>query len=248
MRVKGALHVHSNLSHDGRLSIAESAELYRSRGFHFVAMGDHSQDMDQAKVRGQVEQCAAQSGNGFLMIPGIEYSCVPEGMHILGIGCVALTAATDPVAVARLIRDSGGIGVLAHPRRFGWQASSELLGLLDAAEYWNVGYDGKYLPSKHAPQAYRRMMEQNPRLLAMASHDLHAAHGFYDVSIRMEVAALTREAVMEKLRQGQYEIASAWFRSGPRPAYSAAREAYLRTGGSALQFLRGIKHLLVGAL
>ncbi len=246
MRVKGALHVHSNLSHDGRMSVAEVAAFYRCRGYHFVAMGDHSQDMDAAKVRAQVADCAAHSDERFLMIAGIEYTCRQEGMHILGVGCLEVTSEHEPLPVAQLIRRSGGFAVLAHPKRFGWQASPELLQALDAAEFWNVGYDGRFLPSMLAPAAYERMLQANPKLLAVPAHDLHSPRGYYDVAVEMELPALTRQAVLQSLFAGAYRIRSRFFNSGPQPRYSAMTELYLRVGGAQLNGLRKVKRLAAG--
>jgi predicted metal-dependent phosphoesterase TrpH len=41
MRVRGALHVHSKLSHDGTLTISDLVQLYRRNGYQFLALGDH---------------------------------------------------------------------------------------------------------------------------------------------------------------------------------------------------------------
>src|SRR5437016_3212112 len=123
MKVRGAMHVHSTLSHDAKLTLPEVAELYGSKKFHFVAIGEHSQDMDAEKVASLTEQCAALSSAEFLMMPGIEFTCRGTGrnvIHILGAGCTTLTPEIEPIAVARHIRQHDGFSVLAHPSRFGW--------------------------------------------------------------------------------------------------------------------------------
>ena len=48
MRAKGALHIHSQLSHDGTLTIAELASWYRGKGYQFLAMGEHAEDLAAA--------------------------------------------------------------------------------------------------------------------------------------------------------------------------------------------------------
>jgi len=56
VRVKGALHIHSQLSHDGTMTIAELASWYRGKGYQFLAMGEHAEDLNEAKVQMLVDQ------------------------------------------------------------------------------------------------------------------------------------------------------------------------------------------------
>lgn len=238
MHIRGALHVHSTLSHDGSLTVTELAQFYAKRRFQFVAIGEHSQDMDPAKVEALVEESAAASTLNFLVVPGIEYTCDVPGMHIFGLGAVALPSDTRPMTTVRVIHECGGFAVLAHPRRIGWQCPAELLNELDGVEVWNVGYDGKYLPSVHAPMAFRRMKQANPRLLAVAAHDLHRGPEFYDVALEMEVEVLTRDAILSALRAGAYRISSRFFRVGPRFEISWIETALLRLASAQLGYLR----------
>lgn len=245
MRARGALHVHSTFSHDGTLSIAELAAWYRSHGFNFVAMGEHSQDMDLAKVEGLVRECATASDSDFLMVPGIEFTCNIPGMHILGVGVTGLTPESDPIPVARHIREQGGFAVLAHPKRFGWECSEELLRLLHAAEIWNIAYDGKYLPSVEGQPAFRRMRDVNPGLLAVASHDFHRKAGFYNMHLQMDFPSLTKEAIMENLYQGEYRIRSRWFGADSNGHAQGLSSLTLALFGRPLSNLRRARNLML---
>jgi hypothetical protein len=235
--------VHSTLSHDGRLTLPQVAQFYRKRGYHFVAMGEHSQDMNPDKVAMLVEQCGAWSGPDFLMVPGIEYTCRPHGMHILGVGSLGLTDGCDPVSAANLIHEHDGFAVLAHPRRFNWDCGLGILEAVDAVEIWNVGYDGKYLPSVLASAAFRKMQHANPKLRAIASHDLHALPGFYDVATEMEVPVLSRQVILQNLRDGTYRIRSKFFRTDPKFQMSRTRTALLRALGGPLANLRHVRDI-----
>lgn len=212
MRVKGALHVHSTLSHDGTLTIPELAMWYKPRGYHFIAIGEHSQDLDEGKVELLKEQCAEFSGPQFLIIPGIEYSC-RDGIHLFGIAATGLTRQTDPVAVVHHIHDQGAFAILVHPKRLKWNCAVDLLNTVDAVEIWNVAYDGKYLPPYQAPDAFRRMRRTNPRLLAVAGHDLHRKAAFHDVGIETQLPELSSVCVLRNLREGAYVIRSRFFRA-----------------------------------
>ncbi len=238
LRIRAALHVHSTLSHDGTLTVTEVANWYRQHGFHVVGMGEHSQDMTEAKVRRLVEECTENSDERFRMIPGIEFTCDREGMHILGVGCVQLTSDRDPVRVGRHIRQHGGFSVLAHPRRFGWQCDREILHYLDAVEIWNLAYDGKYLPWAHAPAAFQRMRQVNPRLLALACHDLHRKVSFYDLAVTAEVNEISCAAVLTKLRLGEYRMKSRFFSAGSDANLSRFQSAALRLASGRLDDIR----------
>jgi len=223
------------------MTIAEIGKWFRSRGFQFVAMGEHSQDMSEEKVSSLREQCSAESAADFCLIPGIEYSCQPAGMHILGVGALGSYRGPDPVEAARCIRSEGGFAVLAHPRRIGWSCSDDLARAVHAVEIWNLAYDGKFLPPVQAPSGFERMQRQNPELLAVASHDAHRTVGFYDVGIEMETPALTRDAIVARLQEGHYRIQSRYFSAGPREPFARGKAFYVPFLSAQLSTLRKIR-------
>jgi hypothetical protein len=224
MRLKGALHVHSSLSHDGTLTIAQLVEWYKFRRYNFFALGEHSQDMDDAKIRQMQEQSAQHSRDSFCVIPGLEYSC-RGGFHLFAAGSVEKIPDVDAVAVATKARAAGGFVVLAHPSRVKWRCPAELMQAVDAAEFWNVTYDGKYLPSFRAPAEFRRMRQANPRILVTAGQDFHCRQGFYDVAVYIKAASVSADAILAEIRQGRYEIRSRFFRMDSRGYMSAFKSA-----------------------
>src|SRR5262249_16598060 len=227
VHIRGALHVHSKLSRDGTMTIAELVRWYRQHGYQFLAMGEHPEDLDEAKVQALREQSIENSSAAFCVIPGIEYAGNSD-IHIVGIGVVRLICAKDPVAVVGEIHEHGGLAVLAHPKRIGWECRADVLLAMDAVEIWNVGYDGKYLPSVKALSGFRRMQQTNPKLLAVASHDFHRTASFYDVAIEMDVASLSPDAILHNLQQGCYGIRSRFFRCDPEARMSRMKAASLR--------------------
>lgn len=244
MRVKGALHVHSTLSHDGTMTIAELAEWYRDRAYQFIALGEHSQDLSEEKVECLNRLSAENSDGQFCILPGIEFSC-REGIHIFAPGTTCLIRETDPVAVACEIRAQGGFPILAHPQRMRWACPSDVLLAVDAVEFWNVGYDGKFLPPSKAPLAFRRMRDINPQLYAVAGQDLHNSDGFYDVAIEMEVLNLSRPAVLQTLRRGRYQIRSPFFRVNSSAQLSWGKCVLLRLVSGQLEKARRARSFLL---
>jgi len=244
VRVKGAVHVHSNLSHDGKLSLAEVASFYRAHNFNVVAIGEHSQDMDDARISALIAECDANSDASFRMIPGIEFTC-DNGMHILGVGVTQLSPRRAPIEIAGHIRRQQGYAVLAHPSRFGWKCDPEILSAVDAAEIWNVGYDGKYVPSVDAARNFAALRKANPGLHAIASHDLHARAGFYNVAVEMELPELSAAAVIARLRAGEYRNVSPLFSLRPQAPYEGPKTTWLSLIGRQRDRFRKMRAMIL---
>jgi hypothetical protein len=244
MRIKGALHVHSRLSHDGTMGVAELAHWYRRKAYQFLAIAEHAEDLDDAKVQLLREQAALNSNHRFCVVPGIEFA-VSSTVHIVGVGATALIREKDPVMVVQRIHEQGGFAILAHPRRMRWECAPDVLRAVDAAEIWNVGCDGKYLPSPLALNAFGRMRRVNPALLAVASHDLHRKASFYDVGIEMNVGALAADAVLDELRQGNFSIESRFFRADSTARSSKISEFSFPFLSAQLQRIRKVRSLLL---
>ena len=239
------MHVHSTLSHDGTLTIPELAAWFRPRGYQFVAIGEHSQDMDAAKIAILKKQCAENSDAQFCMIPGIEFSC-QGGLHIFGVGATELTAHIDPVKVAEAIRAQGGFVILAHPNSNGLHPSREAILAVDAVEIWNLAYDGKFLPSPRSLTGFYRSRSLKSDLLAVAGHDFHRKVGFYDASINMGVPSLSPGAILQNLHEGRYSIDSRLFRTSPRAAITRLKLAWWLFLSWPINQIRKVKDLLVG--
>jgi predicted metal-dependent phosphoesterase TrpH len=244
LHVRGALHVHSRLSHDGTLTIPDLAAFFRGKGYDFVAMGEHSQDIDEPKAELLRAQCAASSDTDFCMIPGVEFSC-RGGFHIFGLGAVGVTREVEPLAVVEKIHALNGLAILAHPQRYGWKCPPELLRVLDGVEIWNIGYDGKYLPALLAPRVFESMRAINPKLLATAGHDFHRKQGFYNVGIEMDIEALHPADIMECIRHGAYTIRSRFFSAGADPRFTWPYALGLNLMSRQLAFLRRARDLML---
>jgi hypothetical protein len=244
MRIKGALHVHSTLSHDGTLSIAELAEWYARRGYHFVALSEHSEDLDVERIETLRRESTDHSSRLFLVIPGIEFSCA-GGIHIPSLGVITLIQEQDPVVVIRKVHQLNGYAILAHPRRIRWKCPPEVLLEVNAVEIWNVGYDGKYVPSHQAFDAFRRMQQTNPTILAVVGQDFHRREGFYDAWIEMETPELSAQEILLNLHRGEFEIRSRLFRTDSRARLSRAKETSLRLLSLQLSRLRRARSLLL---
>ncbi len=243
MHIRGAIHMHSAFSHDGTLTVAGLATWYRRKNYQFIAITEHAEDLDDGKMQELREQCDANSGDQFCIIPGAEFSF--STFHILGIGAAVAPGEADALPAIERIHRCGGMAVLAHPKRFGWTCPADILQALDAVEIWNVGYDGKYLPSEQAGTGYAALKRINPSLLAVAGHDLHRLESFYDVALEMEVANLSSLEILENLRHGLYAIKSRFFRAGSDGQIWKPRKEFLPLLAGSLSSMRRVRSSLL---
>ena len=241
MRIRGAIHMHSTFSHDGTLSVAELAALYRRNNYQFIAITEHAEDLDDRSAERLLDQCREHSCDQLRVIPGAEFSC--GEFHVLGIGVVTAERQANAIAAAETIHRRSGMAVLAHPKRFAWKCPADILRAVDAVEIWNVGYDGKFLPSAKALGAFVTMRQNNPCLLAVAGHDLHRRDSFYDVALEMDTPSLRADSILENLRHGRYVMRSRLFRAGSDAQVPRGRATCLRILSKQLGHVRRARSL-----
>ena len=206
--LKGIIHVHSDFSSDGFHSVADLADYARQSGFRFVGLTDHAEDVPAEDMQSFQQECIKWSDESFVMIPGLEFRC-QEDLHILGIGVTENIASTDPFIVASHIQGLGGLAVIAHPGRNGYQFPRELCKVLDGIEIWNAGYDGRFVP----PLANFRLLKEaqavNPAVLGFGGADLHGFDRPPGVVLRLRQngsGSVDRETVLDDLRTGGFSI------------------------------------------
>lgn len=204
MQAKGIVHAHSNHSYDGKLTLAELRARLIEQGLQFACMTEHSDNYTPEQVVAAVQDCRAHSDEAFLFISGFE---VPfEWTHTLVIGAETLDVASPALETIRKAKDQGAWIVLAHPHRNNFQAKDTHAAMFDAVEVWNSHYDGKRAPRMNALAFFRHLKASNNKLLACAGLDFHRESHFGGPHLTLEVDALSEQAVVEKLRLGQYRM------------------------------------------
>ena len=207
----GILHVHSNLSYDGQNTLGEIAFLAKSRGYHFVGISEHSDTFDPQKMAHLVNECRRLSDASFLMIPGLEFTC-DNRLHLLALGIDSYTDTTNPALVARFAKAQGGLAILSHPSRYGYQVPSGLEMLLDGIEVWNAGYDGRFVPNDRSIRLWRSLRARNNSLYAFGSQDLHAIGHHRHVRVSVRSDQLTQDAILRGLKRGNFVISNSYIR------------------------------------
>ncbi len=213
--LRGAIHVHSTLSHDGVLPPAGVAHFFRDHRYDFVCITEHSQDLNEQSAAELRDQCHQHSSDSFLLIPGLEFSCIQE-THILGLGVTDLIDSEDPAKVIDHIHNLGGVAVLAHPDHRSYPLHPEWIRLLDGAEIWNVRSDGKFVPRPPAIRKFQSLREWHPELLGFFGVDFHQERSFYPMGVTLMAEALDSETILAKLKTGDFSCVSTGLHYKPR--------------------------------
>ena len=132
MELKLDLHIHSEHSPDGRMTLAEIAERAKAKGMSGCAVCDHDRVLQEH-----------YSDPDFLLIPGVEVST--QFGHLLGLFVSAPIDTRDFYEAVERIHAQGGIAVLAHPFEHHSDPTriDPIAHLLDGVEVWNSRADRK---------------------------------------------------------------------------------------------------------
>ena len=201
-RIRAVLHAHSLWSYDGSWQLDAIARLFARMGADAVLMTEHDTGFAPERFEEFRRACAAASRQGCLLVPGIEYSCPDNDIHILTWGLERFLAEHRPVHdTLSAVRDGGGIAVFAHPvRRDAWRLFQDAwVDRLDAIEIWNRKSDG-LAPGDRAMELLRQT-----GLCPTVGVDFHRLKHLYPLSMGLTLAPgadLTPKAVLDALRTG----------------------------------------------
>lgn len=185
------LHIHSERSYDGRMTLEEITQTAKKRGLSAVAICDHD------LVYTDVSQL-----NDVLIIPGAEFST--EHGHLLGLFLKEPMAYTTWEETLQSIHTQGGLAVLAHPFQHTRNAEPllPLVPYLDGIEVWN-GRANRKNPAANAEAC--AFAEQNG-LPFFAGSDAHLPQEIGNGVVTLTVPEVTHDAVYEALRNGERTI------------------------------------------
>ncbi len=201
------IHVHTNYSNDGELDPQQVASLAARHGFDAVLLTDHFESLTRESFQGLVNQCRYIAN--CWMIPGYERSW--NGYHVLALGVNEWYDDTDIAMWSQRVRAHGGLTVLAHPVRYGFEIPSSILNHCDAVEVWNskFAYDGSIGPN---PRAYSLLGTDR---FPLCGQDLHGTRHLSTVAVNVRERCTSVREVIHTLRTGRYRMSNALFRYGP---------------------------------
>ena len=193
------LHVHSQYSHDGRMTCSDLIAAARRAGLSGLAVCDHN------TLRGSV---AAQANcpSDFVIIPGVEYST--DLGHVLA---YFITRGAEDTSLPRLdngcflfsalapfIKEQGGLLVAAHPLRNRDSIPGSLLNGVDGLEVFNARQMARW-PQTTAPTLRQALTRDGLFTAGSDAHRFGEVGGAY-----VELEARTPEDVRTALLSGQY--------------------------------------------
>lgn len=240
---QGAVHLHTDLSHDGELTFEELTSFLKEKGYDFMTITEHSYDVDQDAMNRLAEQAEAASTDDFLVLAGIEFRCDTE-IDILGLGVHQTTEATDLAEVIDHIHAHDGVAIFAHPgQRKSYRISQDWVTKLDGAEIYNLK-EGRLMPQFPPLKFCRLMRRWHPKLNIHFGLDLHRYEGYLFLSNTVRAEKNSREAILTALREGSFRNESALFNLGSDGRMNLFYLTYIYLFRTLLNVVRWLRDLL----
>ena len=200
MELRLDLHIHSERSPDGCMSLTEIVGQARAAGLNGVAVCDHDRTLEEIP-----------EFPDFVLIPGVEVST--EYGHLLGLFVREPIGTRKFAQAVEHIHRQGGLAVLAHPFEHSRDAGriEPIAALLDGVEVWNGRAERKIRQANSLAEAFAGAHG----LRRFGGSDAHVpqeiGHGVTTVDAR----ACTLPAVKEALLAGKTTVSGcrsrAWY-------------------------------------
>jgi len=218
---RGDLQSHTYHS-DGKGSPAQLVAKARAMGLDFLAITDHNNVSHHPYLAALAdEDPAAGSGQGLLLIPGMETTTFYGHMNIWGTGrwCDFRSRSNAQMsAIIQLAQASGGLCSINHPKTGGppWEYTLDLP--VDAIEVWQGPWPWYNVESL---AAWDGLLKAGRRLPAVGGSDYHCPAGAETGFLRLgqpttwvKAAQCSVPGVLEAIRTGRVSITAA--PDGPR--------------------------------
>ena len=213
----GELHLHSTHS-DGRWTVEEMAQAAHGRPADFLFLTDHN------TVTG-IDALRRAVGGRIAVHPGQEMTTF--GGHALALGpdrWLDWRAGLDGRTindVARDVRSSGGVMIVAHPDAppdplctgCRWTHADFDPALADAVEVWGGLWDGPAERNQGCLDLWRRWLNEGHRLAATGATDAHR-HEDWDGAVPLTCVLaddLSLESILRAIRAGRTYVSSGPF-------------------------------------
>jgi predicted ATP-grasp superfamily ATP-dependent carboligase len=164
------------------------------------------------------------------------YECIRRGFHKFPSPLAGLAGSINS-AQASSLKAGGDEEKVDYVNLFNSLA-------IDGTEIWNVGRDGKFLPSLGSIKLYEKLRSLNPRLKAYVGMDLHTEGGFYDVSLSVQDVALEKKSILNALAAGNFENRSRFFKVKAFPKIGILLHLYLLIFGNLLRLTKALRDLV----
>ena len=197
--VKGIIHCHTNHSYDSQLRLSDLCATLRRKGFHFVALTEHSKGMTSKKYEEFLTACQKENKETFMVIPGLEVRC-DDGTEIAGIGVNQLISHGSANQVITQIHELGGFALWVHPLKHRSNYGHFLQ--CNAFEVLNGKMDGVVAPNFSLIRRVKKYRRIGYIIFALFGLDLHSYQENFPVWTECNVSDLTPQAIVYSLSKG----------------------------------------------
>lgn len=223
MELRLDLHIHSEHSPDGQMTLTEIVSRCKAAGLNGCAVCDHDRVLTDA-----------ESFPDFLLIPGVEVST--NYGHLLGLFVSQEIGTRDFHEAVDRIHAQGGIAVLAHPFEHHTDPTriDPIAHLLDGVEIWNSRADRKI----SCANIYAECFAEEHQLRRFAGSDAHVPQEVGNGYVIVESEAFTLDAAKDALLKNEVAVRgrrsparyTAMSQLTKRKKSGAAAKAYIKWG------------------
>jgi hypothetical protein len=198
----GAIHIHSDYSHDS----ADPLELVRDRalerGLQFLGMTEHAEDLIPEVWREYQAHCTAVSSPDITVIPGLEFRFPQHpGLHLFALGVRDWIAPNTIEDFFTMTRENAAMTVLAHPVLAKYRIPPLVLEKIDGIEIWNGHYNTPYLPDPRVMRLVQTVRTSRRQVVGTVGLDQHDSS--IDRRLRVVLPARVPDPLAE-LKRGRF--------------------------------------------
>jgi hypothetical protein len=198
----GAIHIHSDYSHDGKDSLEAIRASAIARKMDFLGMTEHAEDFVEELYEEYIDHCARLSDDKVVIIPGLEFRFAGyPGLHLLALGLPTFISPESPEEFIHTATGAAALTVLAHPVLCRYRVPEIVLRSIDAIEVWNGNYNTRYLPDTRSIDLLDTCQRMGRRPVATVGLDQHDASN--DRELRIAVGA-DAQYPLEEIRSGRF--------------------------------------------
>lgn len=216
--IKGALHIHSDVSPDSNLPLVNLKKIFKSAGYSFILLTEHAEDLDPNLYEKLKLECSTLSEPGFLIIPGLEIKW-QNSVHLLAYGARFYHENENDYSLKhtiKSIRETTQCGLLVwghvnHPARID-QALLRQAALVDGIEVFNIGYHGFLMPDAGGLKIVDFLKKDNHNILAVGGLDLHNEKNYAKMlCLTDKLDMLDKDSILTCFKKGEFAFRGKFF-------------------------------------
>lgn len=222
-RYRGVVAVEDAANLLDRRAFGEFAQRLQAAGLRFACVNLRAAGRSAEDFTRFVRMCARNSTERFVIIPGGDYT-FPGGERVLAVATKTRIDAHTIEALARAVRDVGGITVWHDVRIGEIDAKTQIADLVNGIEIWSPPRHGRLAPSALLAEEFVARMENSPYLGAFQcwpASELPARPRAY---LRAHARFLSEMSIVTALESGAFDLCSPLYRlRNDRVSFPAVR-------------------------